>query len=296
MHQNIIITSPANISVKDGRLSVHTDKVHFFPVEDLNVVVLDNRQSKISSYALDLLSENGTTVIVCGSNHHPAGVLLPFGAYSRRLPMIKLQFSQSKPKLKRIWQQIIRQKIKNQGKCLELAGKYDCVSCLVDKVKSGDAENMEGYAAKVYFTKLFDDYFVRRNDSVVNSMLNYGYAVLRACIAKHIAVYGLEPSVGIFHHNEQNNFNLADDLLEVFRPVVDLFVSQYEITGMDELDTSAKSCLVELLMAEVIIKGMRQSVSYAMEQVVQGLVRVYRGEAENLDLPCILPIKVHEYE
>lgn len=296
MHQNIIITSPANISVKDGRLSVHTDKVHFFPVEDLNVVVLNNRKSKISSYALDLLSENGTTVIVCGSNHNPAGVLLPFGAYSRRLPMIKLQFSQSKPKLKRIWQQIIRQKIKNQGKCLELAGKYDCVSCLVDKVKSGDAENMEGYAAKVYFTKLFDDYFVRRNDSVVNSMLNYGYAVLRACIAKHIAVYGLEPSVGIFHHNEQNNFNLADDLLEVFRPVVDLFVSQYEITGMDELDTSAKSCLVELLMAEVIIKGMRQSVSYAMEQVVQGLVRVYRGEAENLDLPCILPIKVHEYE
>ena len=102
--------------------------------------------------------------------------------------------------------------------------------------------------------------------------------------------------MGIFHDNEKNNFNLADDLLEVFRPVVDLFVSQYEITGIDELDTSVKSCLVELLMAEVIIKGMRQSVSYAMEQVVQGLVRVYRGEAENLDLPCILPIKVHEYE
>lgn len=172
----------------------------------------------------------------------------------------------------------------------------DCITLLSKKVKSGDTDNIEGYAAKKYFGKLFSEDFIRRDDAVINSMLNYGYAVVRACIAKYIAIYGLEPSIGLFHHSELNNFNLADDLIEPFRPIVDLYVSQYNLAEATELTKKMKAGLIQLLNVDVSIDEKKQSVNYAIEQVVQSLIRTYKSEADELILPNLLPIKVHSYE
>ena len=244
---------------------------------------------------MDALATNGTAVIICGDNHQPSGVFIPFGAYSRRLPMIKLQFQQSKPRLKRLWQQIVKRKIENQGKCLALLGISDEVTSMASRVKSGDCDNVEGAAARKYFMSLFGENFSRQDDDFRNGMLNYGYAIIRACIARYIAVYGLEPSVGVFHHSEQNNFNLADDIIEVFRPVVDLYVGQSKVKG-DDLTPTIKQDLVQLLNVDVLMKGMKQPVNYAIEQLVQEIIKYYKSDTDEINLPELLPINLHAYE
>lgn len=297
MYKNLLIESKAHISFQHNQLRVETEDVHHFPIEDLNSLVVSNRASTITVYCLDALAKNGTCVITCGNNYHPTGVQLPFGAYSRRLPMIKLQFNQPRPRVKKLWQQIIKQKILNQGKCLQLSGQEDSISFLADKVKSGDSGNMESVAANKYFKILFGKAFSRQEDDMAgNAMLNYGYAVIRASIARFIAVYGLEPSVGLFHHSEQNNFNLADDLIEPFRPVIDMLVYKLLMDGHNEMSPEVKSQLIETLNIDVEIGSKRQPVNYAIEQVVQSLIRCYKGDDKNLKLPNILPLKVHSYE
>ncbi len=295
MYHNIVLESSAAIYCKQGQLYIETDEKHHFPMEDLNALVIGNQKTTITVRTLGALADNGTAVFVCGQNHQPSGVFIPFGAYSRRLPMINLQFKQSMPRKKRLWQQIVRHKILNQGQCLIIQGIEDDVSQLSAQVKSGDSTNIEGVAARKYFKALYGANFSRGMDNINNAMLNYGYAIIRGCIARYLALYGLEPAVGIFHHSELNNFNLADDLIEVFRPVVDLVVSQSNVEG-DELNPILKQELVKVLQMDVLVKGMKQPVNYAIELIVQGLIRYYKGEIDELELPILLPTSIHAYE
>lgn len=295
MYHNIMLESPAKIYYKQDQLYIENEEKHHFPIEDLNALVIGNQNVTITARTLDALADNGTAIIVCGKNHQPSGVLIPFGAYSRRLPMINLQFKQSVPRKKRLWQQIVKRKIINQGKCLAFQNLSDEVTLLAGQVKSGDPTNIEGIAARRYFKILFGDDFSRGIDSIDNAMLNYGYAILRGCIARYLALYGLEPAVGIFHHSELNNFNLADDLIEVFRPAVDLLVHQSNTKG-DELTPILKKKLVKVLQMDVLVKGMKQPVNYAIEQLVQSLMRYYKCEIDELDLPILLPVSMHAYE
>lgn len=296
MYQQVIIDSRAKIYQRNHQLCVDTGEVHHFPIEDIDTIVIANRESSITVACLDSLVENGSSVLICGANYMPEGILLPFGSYSRRLRMIKWQIEQGKTAVKQLWKMIVQRKIANQGRCLTLAGKRDCVSAMADKVQSGDKGNVEAMAAARYFKALFGPSFVRHDMDMVNSMLDYGYAVLRSAIARYLAAYGFEPCLGIHHHSEVNAFNLADDLIEPFRPLVDLYVSQKAGIESCELPKSVRQDLVGLLSSNVLMGKETVSVSNAVERVVQGLARWYQDAETQLVLPQLLPLSLHSYE
>ena len=296
MYQQVMIDSRAKIYQRNNQLCVDNGEVHHFPIEDIDTLVISNRESSITVSCLDSLVENGSSVLICGANHMPEGILLPFGAYSRRLRMIRYQAEQSKPAIKQLWKRIVQQKIANQGKCLVLSGKKDCVSVLAEKVQSGDKGNMEAVAAARYFKALFGPDFVRHEIDMANSTLDYGYAILRAAIARYLAAYGFEPCLGIHHHSEVNAFNLADDLIEPFRPLVDLYASQQALADGDQLPKSVRQELVGLLSANIKMGKEKVRVSNAIEAVVQGLARWYQDAEKQFELPELLPLSPHGYE
>lgn len=296
MYQHIIIESGARLYQKNRQLFAETDQVRHIPIEDIAVLLLDNRSLTITGYCLETLVQQGTAVILCNEKHMPSSVMLPFAANSRRLEMIKLQIGQTKPRKKQLWKQIVQQKIYNQGQCLELCGKENVVAKYVDKVKSGDSTNAEGTAAALYFKTLYGNAFVRHGGDVLNSLLDYGYAVLRSAVARYLAVYGFEPSLGLFHHSELNSFNLADDIMEPFRPIVDLYAYRYIETDEKEMSAAARRELVQLLSCSIGSGAEIHAVHYAIERTVQSLIRSYSDKEASLLLPNLLPLKIHAYE
>ena len=296
MYQHLMIDSRARIYQRNYQLCVDNGEVHHFPIEDIDTLVIANRESSITVSCLDTLTANGSSVLICGANYMPEGILLPFGAYSRRLRMIKYQIGQAKPATKQLWKQIVQRKIENQGRCLTLAGKQDNVTVLAGRVQSGDKGNVEAAAAARYFKAMFGKNFVRHEMDIINSMLDYGYAVLRSSIARYLAVYGFEPCLGIHHHSETNAFNLADDLIEPFRPVVDLYVSQHTELAECELPKGIRQDLIGLLSANILLGKECVRVNNAVESVVQGLARWYQDSEKQLELPHLLPLSRHNYE
>lgn len=296
MYQHVIIESGAKVYQKNEQLFIETERVHHLPMEDIATLLLDNRRITITAYCLDTLVRHGAAVILCNEKHMPSAIMLPFAAHSRRLKMIRLQVGQTKPRQKRLWKQIVRQKIYNQGQCLELCGKENVVKKFIDQVKSGDSTNREGSAAAVYFDALFGNAFIRHDSDVLNSILDYGYAVLRSAIARYLALYGLEPSVGLFHHSELNAFNLADDLIEPFRPLVDLYAYGHVGTEEKEMSAAVRRELVQVLSCQVYSGQEVHAVQYAIERTVQSLIRAYAERDACLVLPELLPLQVHAYE
>lgn len=297
MSLHAMLSRSAHVSLKHGQLYVSGETSRSLPIEDLDTLTLEDGGITITEQCLCRLAENGVAVMVCDGKHQPAGILLPIAAHSRRLPRIRLQIGQPRPRVKRLWQQIVRQKIRNQGECLVLSGGKNVIGGMADTVRSGDAGNVEGAAAARYFRALFGDNFSRHSCDFLNGFLDYGYAILRAVIARTIAAYGLEPCLGLFHHSEQNAWNLADDLIEPFRPVVDLLAAKYRDEGEESsLTKEHREQLTALLRDDVLLMGERQPVSYAVEKVVQSLIRCFSGETDTLLLPELLPLSAHSYE
>lgn len=299
-YKSIIISSSARITVKNEQLVIEGEKSGSVPIEDIRTLMIESRASNISTYALYALSEAGICVYICDEKHLPCAVIQPIGRHSRQRKQIFSQLSQSKPHLKRMWQDIVVAKIKNQAKCLELCG-VDGEYCgkvlkLAGTVQSGDPTNVEGQAAAQYFKYLFGTGFSRGQDTEINAALNYGYAILRGYIARTIANYGYEPCIGIHHHSELNNYNFADDLIEPFRPLVDLFVFQ-NITGED-FSVKEKRELCNILNYEMISGGERHSAAYSIERLVHSIERCFSEEGgnEKMLLPEIKQLIRHEYE
>ena len=273
MYRQVIVESGARIFQKKNQLYIRTAEEHHLPIEDLAALVLDSREIQITVYALEQLVSNGTVIILCNEKHMPAGILLPYGSHSRRLKTVRKQISQSKPRLKQLWKQVVRQKIENQGRCLELCGKENVVKKWVPRVRSGDTTNVEGTAASLYFKTLYGEDFLRHDSDLINDILNYGYAVIRASIARYLAIYGFEPSLGIFHHSELNAFNLADDLIEPYRPLVDLYAFRHIDSDKEFLTKEMRRDLVQLLNDDIMSGKETHGVNYAIERTVQSLSR-----------------------
>lgn len=296
MYQHIMVESGAKVFQKDNRLCIEKGVLHELPAEDIATVVLDNREIIITTYCLEQLSSRGTVVILCNGKHMPESVLLPYGANSRRLKTIRRQISQKKPHLKQLWRQVVQEKIRNQGRCLEFCYKENIVDRLADKVKSGDTTNVESTAAAAYFPMLFGEDFTRRTPYLVNDILNYGYTILRSAIARYLAIYGFEPSLGLFHHSELNAFNLADDLLEPFRPLVDLYAFRFVESEEEYLTKEMRRELVQLLNCNIRSGKEIHSVNHAIEREVQSLSRCFEDASAVLLLPELMPLQAHAYE
>lgn len=294
---NIFVSKDAYLFVKNEQLFLkNKEKQIDYPLEDINSIMIENLETTISTYALSKFAQNGILTFVCNQNHLPCGVILPYCEHYQTLSVHSFQTAVSKPLNKQLWQSIIKNKIKNQNEVLNICGKYDKLLGFYQTVTSGDGTNNEAKASLRYFKELFGKNFVRRDDSNdINAFLNYGYSIVRGFVARSVVVHGLTPFLGIFHSNGFNQFNLADDLIEVFRPVVDLFVKIY-LSDEKTLSSDVKAKIYNLVNVDVLVDGQKQPLSYAIDMLVQSYVRSIKENKNVLKNIDICGLEIHEYE
>lgn len=296
--RSVMISRPAKLRREHFSLAIEQEETAFVPFEDIAVIVLDHPQITLSHPVLSACAEYGISLYATGSNHHPAGVFLPFLPHTRTTRMLRKQLGIAKPAAKQAWASIVRRKIANQAICINLCERkgHDRLESYVRRVRSGDPDNLEAQAASFYFGQLFGPSFKRGDACWVNAALDYGYAVLRGAIARGLVAHGLHPSIGLSHSNEQNAFNLADDLIEPFRPLVDVYAAKQVAGEERHLSPSDKRGLVALLNVDVGMPQGKMSVLSAIEYAVESLVRLYEGQSKELDLPVLVGMDEHVRE
>ena len=294
--RSVVISRPTKLKREHFSLAIEQEQTAFVPFEDIAVIVLNHREITLTHPVLSACGEYGISLFATGDTHHPSGVFLPFLPHSRATRWLRLQLDLPRPVGKQAWAAIVRRKIANQAVCLKLTQTEgaDRLESYVRRVRSGDSENMEGQAAAFYFSKLFGKTFRRTNEQWANAALDYGYAVLRGTIARGLVAHGLLPSIGLFHASEQNAFNLADDVIEPFRPLVDLHVAKHRVPDDVELQPDHKAALVGLLNVDMAMPRGVMSALDSIEHVVESLARVYDGGNETLlELPELIGLRQH---
>ncbi|WP_455586864.1 type II CRISPR-associated endonuclease Cas1 [Bacteroides sp.] len=262
------------------------------PVEDIGIVVLDNKQITITSGVLEALLENNSAVITCDSKSMPVGLMLPLYGNTTQNERFRYQLDASVPLKKQLWQQTIKMKINNQASVLQVCTNEEtkCMRVWADNVKSGDPENLEARAAAYYWKNLFSNIegFTREREGIPpNNLLNYGYAILRAVVARALVISGLLPTLGIHHHNRYNAYCLADDIMEPYRPYVDELVFDIVRSGIDynELGKDLKVRLLDIPTLEVKIGGKRSPLMVAVSQTTASLYKCFSGELRHIAYP-----------
>jgi len=294
--RNIFISSPAKLSVKNNQLIVKDSVEYSFPLEDISTILIESAQVTFTSALLSQCAQGGVLVYLCDNRHLRCAVLTGFNNHSRKLKILQSQVDLKLTVKKHMWQNIVKRKIENQSVVLKLLGKdYTAVLALAKKVKLNDEDNLEAVAASKYFRILFGKDFSREYDDITNARLNYGYSIVRGCVCRCLTVYGFEPSLGIHHKNQLNSFNLADDIMEVYRPVVDMCVWQMD-DEQETLSIRDKQILYNLLNCDVVFDRQKHPLSYAIEKTVQTLQYSYINEKDSLKLREIIPLQQHEYE
>jgi len=297
--RSVVISRPARLKRDHYSLAIEQDQTAFVPFEDIAVIVLNHREITLTHPVLSACGEYGISLFATGDTHHPSGVFIPFLPHSRATRWMRLQLDLPRPVAKQTWAGIVRRKIANQAAVLRIAGRdgMDRLDSYARRVRSGDAGNLEGQAAFFYFTQLFGKDFRRDQARFINAALDYGYAILRGTIARGLVAHGLMPSIGLFHASEQNAFNLADDVIEPFRPLVDLFVHKKMLQTDDELLPDDKVALVGLLNVDVAMPRGRMSVLAAIEQMIESIARIYDGGSEALlEMPSLIGLEQHRLE
>ena len=265
------------------------------PIEDIGVVVIDNRQITITSGVIDALLANNCALITCDGKSLPVGLMLPLCGNTTQSERFRYQIDASLPLKKQLWQQTVQAKISNQA---EVLAKYTdaeigCMQVWSKEVKSGDSDNLEGRAAAYYWKKLFGhitDFNRDREGVPPNNLLNYGYAILRAVVARALVSSGMLPTLGIHHHNRYNAYCLADDIMEPYRPYVDESVfNLVKERGLPEdgLTREWKAELLKIPVLDVVISGKRSPLMIAVTQTTASLYRCYCGESRKIVYPTM---------
>lgn len=251
--RSVVISKPARLSLKQGALLVEqTQGTASVPLEDIASLVLDNPQITLTTPLLSACAEQQVVVITVNDSHTPNGVFLAHTPHSRAVKVMRQQLAMSQPHKKRLWQLIVQHKIRNQAQLLaqyEQSYSVERLLALADRTKSGDSDNCEAIAAQIYFPVLFGKAFTRDTPVFANSALNYGYAIIRAAIARSLVSYGFLPAFGLHHRSELNAFNLADDLIEPYRTFIDAKVKKLteQYDESHTLNTELKASLVNVL-------------------------------------------------
>ena len=275
--------------------SFKTSAVKKIPIEDIGVMILDNKQITITHGALGALLDNNVAVITCNEHRMPSGLLLPLCGNTTQSERFRHQIEASLPLKKQLWQQTIQTKILNQARVLQHYRGLKCgnMEAWAKQVKSGDSDNLEGRAAVFYWQNLFGNIenFRRDRDGVPpNNLLNYGYAILRAVVARSLVGSGLLPTLGIHHHNRYNAYCLADDIMEPYRPYVDeLVFNLVKERGLPE-DGLSREWKVELLkipVLDVVISEKRSPLMIAVSQTTASLYRCFCGESRKIVYPIM---------
>lgn len=307
--RTLCFSNPAYLSLKNGQLVIKlpeveknddlpetfkAEAVKTIPIEDVGVVVLDHRQITVTQALLGALLDNNCAVIICDARHLPTGLLLPLEGNTLQSERFNDQIEASLPLKKQLWQQTVQAKIHNQASVLKRLRQTEVgnMSAWKKDVRSGDPDNLEGRAAVYYWKNLFPDIdgFLRdRDGKAPNNLLNYGYAILRAVIARALVASGMLPTFGIHHHNRYNAYCLADDIMEPYRPYVDELVVNYTLRNgyPEELTTDVKSTMLSIPVLDVVINGQRSPLMIAATQTTASLYKCFSGELRKIVYPVM---------
>ena len=289
--RTVEITSPARLSLKHRQLVVAREdgSTPTVPLEDLGLLIVDQPQVTYTHAVMAALAEAKVATVLCGTDHMPAAVLLPYAANALAGERLRAQLGCPKPLSKRLWQAMIACKLRRQADLLERAtGTHAGLRAMADRVRSGDPENLEAQGAQRYWPRLMGEKFRRdRGGAAPNHMLNYGYAVLRAATARAVVGAGLLAGLGVFHSNRGDAFALASDLMEPFRPFVDGIVWELVQAGMDDgaLDRRRKAHLLAVLNLGVAIDGQAMPLSLALHRAAATLADSFAARTLALRLP-----------
>lgn len=261
------------------------------PIEDIGVVILDNKQITLTHALIEKLLANNSALITCDSKHHPVGLMLPLCGNTTQTERFKQQIEASLPLKKQLWQRTISAKISNQAAVLAAQGHCETENMRIwaKNVRSGDSENLEARAAVYYWKNLFPQIpeFIRdREGEYPNNFLNYGYAILRAITARALVCSGLLPTLGIFHRNKYNAYCLADDIMEPYRPYIDKFIIEImHSTTEEKLTTEIKRKLLTIPTIEVTINNKRSPLMVAISTTTASLQRCFAQETKDIIYP-----------
>lgn len=299
--------NPAYLSMRNNQLVVKLPEVEnnntltekfrkdnetTFPIEDLGVIILDHKQITITHGLIEMLLQNNTALITCDMTRMPIGLMLPLNGNKTQSEKFNAQIQATDPLKKNLWQQTIKYKIKNQTAVLRKFRTCNIKNMehWTENVKSGDPDNFEARAAAYYWKEAFPqiENFVRGRDELPpNNLLNYGYAILRAVVARSLVSSGLLPTLGIHHHNRYNAYCLADDIMEPYRPFVDAIVINIVDNGenFEELTKSIKTQLLQIPTIDVIINGKKSPLMVAMGQTTSSLSQCFEGKLRKIKYP-----------
>lgn len=293
LKRTLFFSTPYCLSLRNGQMIIHTreapDQRKSIPIEDIGFVVLEDQQTSITLPLLNALSDNNVAVILCGENRMPNAMLMNLDSNSTQGESYRAQIEASEPLKKGLWKQIVEAKIRNQAALLrKLERDGDKLKPYYMNVKSADADNREGVAAKIYWTELFDDAFYRsREGSPPNNLLNYGYTILRAAVARAIMGSGLFPALGIFHRNRYNAFPLADDLMEPYRPYVDEIVYRLYTNGHMQLTREVKGELLRILFVDTRFDKMIRPLEVGLTVTTSSIAKCFAGTQKKVSYPLL---------
>lgn len=292
--RTIVLSNQVYIKKENDQLVIRQGaETKSVPIEDIGVLMMESHQCTITEAVLSALMANNAVVMSCDGYHHPDGIMLPVSGNVLHTAVLKDQLKASIPLKKQLWQQTMKAKITNQATTLAMLGtKAEPLEYWSRKVRSGDPDNYEGRAAAYYWKNFFPgDYgFTReREGNAPNSLLNYGYTILRAAMARAVVGSGLHPAIGMHHKSQYNPFCLADDLMEPFRPFIDLAVRQIctEQGQSAELSTENKKRIIGVLSLDVWIEKERKPMLLGLTSTTSSLVYCYAKEQRMIYYPAM---------
>jgi len=284
--KQIFITNKSYLSYQNNSMSVKNQFTQtLVSLDDIDIVIVENQQTTITSALLSNMAKSDISVVFVDDKFTPSAISIGINKNSRTAKIQKAQVLIKKPRLNRLWRDIVYAKIANQSRVLENTHNDITLSYLLKKITSGDRNNTEATAAAYYFKELFGKEFCRRDvDDSRNIALNYGYSIIRSSIARYIVAYGLNPSFGMWHSSELNAFNLADDFIEPFRPLVDKYVFEH-ISKKSAMSFENRQDLVGLLYAQVRnSKGQKSSVKEAIKNIVASYQSFCLHKREDIEI------------
>lgn len=291
LKRTLFFTTPYALSLKNNQMIIKTrempDMHTSIPIEDIGFVILEHQQTSITLPLLNALSDNNVAVVICSANYMPNAMLLNLDSNTTQSEVLRMQIEASEPFKKALWKQTIESKIKNQAALLNKLGKNgDILKPYYSNVKSGDNDNREGIAAKIYWNEMFGSDFIRSRDgSVPNNLLNYGYTLLRAAVARALMGSGLLPAIGIFHRNKYNAFPLADDIMEPYRPFVDEIV--YRLYSQDKLELTkdVKAEILKILFIDTKFGKITHPLEIGLTTTTASLVKCFNRNSKKISYP-----------
>ena len=291
LKRTLVFSNPMTLSLKNCQLVLaykdDPDNKVTIPIEDIGVVIIEHQQVSITIPLMNALVEGNVQVVMCNNRGMPSAMLQSFEGNNLQGENLRNQMGAGEVLKKQLWKQIVEAKIRNQAALLNKVGQEgDRLKQYYQNVKSGDADNREGIAARIYFSGLFGESFLRdRTVPGINALLNYGYAILRAATARALVSSGLLPAIGIFHHNRSNAFPLADDVMEPYRPYVDEIVYDMAMQAKLDLTKEAKAELINVLYADTQFSRVTRPLSVGLTLTTASLSKCFAKEQTKLSLP-----------